>query len=296
MTGMRQRLSGPVLMVLTMALYVANDALVKRLGESLPLGAIITLRGLMVIAAMVLLILVLPGHGAGALRWVWHRDVLVRSAWDTAVTFLYLFALLHMPIANILAIMNLSPLVILPLAARRLGERVSRRDWMAVGIGLTGALLVVRPGPEGFNPWAVVALIAMLGVAGRDITTRGLPGGAPSLVVALSNVILIQLVALPLWLWQSGGAMVFPDAREWMMLAGCALFLGAAYVLIVIAVRVAPLSVTNVWRYSIVPWGVLAGWLVFGEWPDALTWAGIALILFASLHASLRRAEASSRK
>ncbi len=285
----RRRLAGG-LMALTMALYVANDALVKRLGETLPLGGIITLRGLMVIAGMVLLLLLLPGHGPGALRWVLRRAVLHRAAWDTTVTYFYLFALLHMPIANVLAIMNLSPLAILPLAAWRLGERVSARDWLAVAIGLAGALLVVRPGPEGFNPWALSAFLAMLGVAGRDIVTRGLPAGASSLAVALSNVLLIQIVAVPLWLWQSGGAPVLPQGGEWPMLAGAALFLGAAYVLIVVTVRLAPLSVTSVWRYTIVLWGVLAGWLVFGEWPDALTWLGIALIVAGSLHATLRRA------
>ncbi len=274
------------LMVLTMALYVANDALVKYLGEALPLGGIITLRGLMVIAGMVLLLLLLPGHGPGAFRWIFQRTVLQRAAWDTMVTYFYLFALLHMPIANVLAIMNLSPLVILPLAAWRLGERVSARDGLAVAIGFTGALLVVRPGPEGFNPWALSALLAMLGVAGRDIATRELPAGASSLAVALSNVLFIQILALPLWLWQTGGAPALPTAGQWLLLAAAAIFLGAAYVLIVIVVRLAPLSATSAWRYSIVPWGVLAGWLVFGEWPDLLTWLGIGLIVAGSLHAT----------
>jgi len=279
---------GPALMVLTMALYVANDTLVKLLGREMPLGAIISLRGFLILGFMLVVLLLLPGHGVRSLKWLREPSILVRSLWDTAVTFLYLFALLHMPIANILAIMNLSPLVIMPLAAWRLGERIGPRRILAVAAGFAGALLVVRPGPAGFDGWAVLAFLAMAGVAARDISTRGIPSGAPSLVVALANVLLVQVAGLGLWAFTPSAP---PDAEQWLMLAGCALFLGSAYVLIVVAVRIAPVSSTSAWRYSIIFWGVLAGWLVFGELPDAPALAGIAIILASSLYASLRQAK-----
>lgn len=290
-TGMKPAsnpLAGPALMVLTMALYVANDSLVKWLGAHMPLGAIISLRGLFIIAILLGLIMVMPGHGPRSLVWTFRRPVLVRSLWDTAVTFLYLFALLHMPIANVLAIMNLSPLVILLLAAWRLGERLSGVDILAVVIGMTGGLLVVHPGAQGFDLWALSAFAAMIGVAGRDVVTRTIPEGAPSLVIALSNVLLIQLGGFALWAMQAGdlaensqSAALF-TMQTWIMLFAAAVFLSAAYVLIVIAVRLAPLARTAPWRYTIVLWGVLAGWLVFGEWPDALAMTGIVLIVIGA--------------
>ena len=279
-------LLGPGLMVFTMGLYVANDALVKLLGVVMPLGEIISLRGFLVIGALALAVLALPGHGARAFRWLAHPRVLIRAGWDTAVTFLYLFALLNMPIANVLAVMNLSPLAILPVAARRLGERVHLAQWLAVLAGLAGALIVVRPGPEGFNPWAISAFLAMLGVVGRDFATRDIPPQAPSLSIALSNVLMVQAGGLLLWAMQSGQSIWPPDAAQWLMLTGCALFLGAAYVLMVVVVRITPMSKTAPWRYSIVLWGVLAGWLVFGEWPDALTLLGMGIIVAAALYAT----------
>ncbi len=275
-------------MALTMALYTANDALVKMLGESLPLGAIISLRGAMIMALILALILAVPGHGPASLRWLGNRAVLIRSAWDTAVTILYLTALLHMPIANILAIMNLSPLAIIPLAAWRLGEAVGPRRILAVMAGFTGALLVVRPGTEGFNIWALLAFLAMLGVAGRDISTRHIPANAPALVIALGNILMVQALGLLLWALAPAGS--WPQPHQWLMLAGCALFLGAAYVLIIVVVRIAPVGKTAVWRYSIILWGVLAGWLAFGQIPDTCALAGIALILASSLYVSLRKA------
>ncbi len=280
-------IAGPLLMVLCMGLYVANDALVKILGEALPLGQIISLRGFLVISTLALAVLLLPGHGLAAYRWMLARPVLARAAWDTAVTFLYLFALLKMPIANVLAVMNLSPLVILPLAARHLGERVSPMQWLAVAAGFLGALIVVRPGPEGFNPWAISAFLAMLGVVGRDFATRDIPAHVPSLSIALANVIMVQVAGLMLWWWQGERTEWPPSPEHWIMLLGCALFLGAAYVLIVVVVRIAPMSETAPWRYSIVVWGVVAGWLAFGEWPDAPTLLGMGIILLAALYATL---------
>ncbi len=287
-TAFSKDLRGGALMALTMALYTANDAVVKMLGESLPLGAIISLRGAMIMALILALVLVMPGHGLASLRWLGNRAVLIRAAWDTAVTILYLTALLHMPIANILAIMNLSPLAIIPLAAWRLGEAVGPRRILAVIAGFTGALLVVRPGTEGFNIWALLAFLAMLGVAGRDISTRHIPPNAPALVIALGNILMVQALGLLLWALAPAGG--WPQPHQWLMLAGCALFLGAAYVLIIVVVRIAPVSRTAVWRYSIILWGVLAGWLAFGQIPDACALTGIALILASSLYVSLHQA------
>ncbi len=278
-------------MVLTMALYVVNDTLVKWLGRQMPLGEIVTLRGLFIITFLLSLILAMPGHGPYSLSWTFRRPVFVRSLWDTAVTFLYLFALLHMPIANVLAIMNLSPLAILLLAAWRLGERLSPLDILAVFLGLMGAILVVQPGKEGYDLWALSAVAAMIGVAGRDVATRTIPESAPSLTVALSNVLLIQLGGLALWLMQNTSperlwSVSRPSLQAWEMLFAAAISLSAAYVLIVVAVRMAPLARTAPWRYTNVLWGVLAGWLVFDEWPNALALAGIVLIIAGAWLAS----------
>jgi len=238
---------------------VANDTLVKLLGQEIPLGAIISLRGFLILFLMLVALLLLPGHGWRSLKWFREPSVLVRSSWDTAVTFLYLFALLHMPIANILAIMNLSPLIIMPLAAWKLGEQIGPRRMLAVAAGFAGALLVVRPGSEGFDGWAALAFLATAGVAARDISTRSIPTGAPSLVVALANVVLVQVAGLTLWAMTPSP---LPDPQQWLMLAGCALFLGSAYVLIIVAVRIAPVSSTTAWRYSIIFWAYWpGGWL-----------------------------------
>ncbi len=285
-------------MALSMALFTANDATVKFLGDSLPLGVIIVWRGWFMIALLLVLILLLPGHGPAALPHAWQRPVLVRSAWDTLVTLSYLTALMHMPIANVLAIMNLSPLLILPLAAWRLGERLHGRDMLALLAGLGGALLVIRPGPEGFNAFALLALLAAAAAAMRDIATRRIPPATPTLAVTLSNMALVQLAGLALWLLQgllAGTAekplMMPQNGGQWALLMLAAALLAAAIATLVASVRVAPLHISAPWRYSVIVWGVLAGWLVFGEVPDGITLLGIGIILASSMHATLRRGD-----
>ena len=280
-------IAGRALMVGSMALYVANDTVMKLLGARLPLGQMLFVRGLFMIALLMALVLLWRGHGVTSLRWLAHRAVLVRSGWDTFVTFAYLTALMHMPIANILAIINLAPLFILPLAARRLGERFRAIDLLAVVAGLTGAWLVVRPGPGGFNSWALLAVLATLGIAARDIATRAIPLEAPALVVTLANILMVQVASAGWWLAQGSRPI---SATEVGMLALAAGLLAAAILALVLAVRAAPLPKTAPWRYSIIVWGVLAGWLAFGEWPDALTLLGIGIIIASSLYATLREA------
>jgi drug/metabolite transporter (DMT)-like permease len=281
--------AGRALMVASMALYVANDAVMKLLGGRLPLGQMLFLRGLFMIALLLALVLPWRGLGAGALKWITHRAVLVRSGWDTLVTFAYLTALMHMPIANILAIINLAPLFILPMAARRLGERFRAADMLAVAAGLLGALIVVRPGPEGFNAWSLLAFFATLGIAARDVSTRAIPAQAPALVVTLANMLMVQAVAAVWWLMEGSAAV---SATDWAMLALAAGLLSMAVLMLVLAVRAAPLPKTAPWRYSIIIWGVLAGWLVFGELPDALTLLGIGIIIASSIYATLREVRA----
>ena len=282
-------IAGRALMVGSMAPYVANDAVMKLLGARLPIGQMLFVRGLFMIALLLALVLLWRGHGAASLRWLTNRAVLVRSGWDTFVTFAYLTALMHMPIANILAIINLAPLFILPLAARRLEERFRATDLLAVAAGLAGAWLVVRPGPEGFNAWALLALLATLGIAARDVSTRAIPPEAPALVVTLANILMVQAASAAWWLAEGSRPMDTPDAG---MLALAAGLLAAAILALVLAVRAAPLPKTAPWRYSIIIWGVLAGWLVFGEWPDGLTLLGISIIIASSLYATLRETRA----
>jgi drug/metabolite transporter (DMT)-like permease len=281
---------GITLMVLAMSAFIVNDALVKVVSESLPAGQLIVVRGLMA-SAIVLLILRLSS-GPMRLRALGNRWVLARAAADAAATVSYLVSLFHLPIANATAINMATPLMITLMAALVLGERVGARRWLLIGAGFAGVLLVVQPGPEGFNVWGWLCVGSTVLNALRDLITRRLPADAPSGTVALASALAVTSLAAVLALVQvmgladpstTSGGWVPVTAANLALLAVAAVFLAAAYRLTVAATRTGELSVVAPFRYSALLLAVLLGWLVWGDVPNATAWAGIALIIAAGM-------------
>jgi drug/metabolite transporter (DMT)-like permease len=125
-------------------------------------------------------------------------------------------------------------------------------------------------------------------LAVRDIITRRIPAHVPSPVVALANAGFVTVGGFLLGLVQ--GFQV-PNAIQFLALAVAAIFLATGYLFMVLTLRLADLSQTAPFRYSIILFAILSGILVFGEWPDRWALAGIALIVTASLYALRREAK-----
>ena len=277
-------------MVLAMSAFIVNDALVKVVSESLPAGQLIVVRGLM--ASAIVLLIVRLSAGPMRLRALGNRWVLARAAADAAATVSYLVSLFHLPIANATAINMATPLMITLMAALLLGERVGARRWLLIGAGFAGVLLVVQPGPEGFNVWGWLCVGSTVLNALRDLITRRLPADAPSGTVALASALAVTslagVLALVQVMWRADplatpGGWVPVTAANLGLLAVAAVFLAAAYRLTVAATRTGELSVVAPFRYSALLLAVLLGWLVWGDVPNATAWAGIALIIAAGM-------------
>lgn len=270
------------LMLLAMTAFIVNDTLVKVVSASLPAGQLIFVRGLMA-SALVLLIVRLGGGPlrAGCLRHPW---VLVRAAADATATVTYLVSLFHLPLANATAINMATPLMVTLLAGVVLGERVGARRWLCIGAGFAGVLLVVQPGPQGFNHWAWLCVGSTVLNALRDLATRRLPADAPSGTVALASALAVTAVACAMTLHQTLHLGWTPIAAgDLGRLAVAATFLAMAYRLMVAATRHADLSVVAPFRYTALLLALLLGWLVWGDVPNALAWAGIGLIVAAGV-------------
>jgi len=269
---------GIQLMVLAMTAFILNDALVKVVSQSLPAGQLIFVRG--VIATGLVLLIVRAGGASLQPDVLRHPWVLARAVTDAAATVSYLLSLFHLPIANATAINMATPLVITLLAGVMLGERVGPRRWLLIGTGFAGVLLVVQPGPDGFNAWGWLCVGSTVLNAVRDLITRRIPPQVPSGTVALASAIAVTLLASLLMLPERWVPM---QATHWGLLAAAATFLAMAYRLTVSATRSGELSVVAPFRYSALLLAVVLGWAVWGDVPNALAWAGIVLILAAGV-------------
>ena len=284
---------GIVAMAGAMACFIANDAVVKLASAAMPTAQLIFLRGTMA-TAIVLAVAFATGALARARDTV-HRSVVVRALAEALATVLYLTALFQLPIANAAAINLSTPLFIVVLAVAFMGEKVSAAHWLAVCTGFAGVLLVVQPGLEGFNAYALVCLLSALFQALRDLLTRRIAADVPAVLITLSTTVAVTLLAGALSLVEGWRAFA---PRDLALLALAAAFLMGAYYLIVDAMRHGELSLVAPFRYTGVLYAIVLGYLIWGDVPNALAWAGIALLVGAGLfvlHRERARARGAGR-
>lgn len=261
------------------ACFIVNDSLVKYASETMPAAQLIFIRG---VVATVLVLAVAKATGATRhLREIARGWVAIRAVVDSIATMLFLVSLFHLPLANATAINMLSPLLIAVLAAVFLRERLDAARWIAIGVGFAGVLFVIQPRSEHFNGYALVCLLASLLIAVRDLVTRRVHTRVPSILITLSNTVAVMLLAGALSLF--GGWRAF-SAFEVGLLAVAAVFLAAAYYLIVVSTRRGDLSLTAPFRYTALLFATLSGFVVWGDLPNALAWAGIVLVIAPGIY------------
>jgi drug/metabolite transporter (DMT)-like permease len=271
--------------------YLLGDTAVKLSAEAVSVPQIIVIRG-----ALTALLVTLAAATAGVLRY-WRgmltRPVLVRGVFDAATTLMFTNALANMRIADATAVINAAPVAGTLLAIVILRERVDALRWAAIILGFVGVVLVLRPQASGFNLYGLLALGAMVTVAGREVVTRRVAAEVPSLIVTLWSTLTVTGVGVAASLTTGAWAPVaYPDLG---LIFVSALFLFGAYHTSVISLRLGEVSLVGPFRYLIIVWGLLMGFVVWGDVPGAAELSGMALIAAAGF-AVFRRELARSRK
>jgi drug/metabolite transporter (DMT)-like permease len=209
-------------------------------------------------------------------RWRWH---LLRTLLATTTMFCFFYGLSQMPIVNALTIAFTSPLVIAALSVPFLGERVGWRGWLAVLGGFVGVLVVLRPGPGMFTPAAIALITASVTYAGLALTARKLAATESSLSLAvyvIAGPLLFSALLLP-------GNFVAPAATDWCLFAFAGLCSALAWIGFVSAYRRAPPAQLGPFEYTALVGAAVAGYLIWGEVPDAWVTVGAALIIASGL-------------
>ncbi len=215
-----------------------------------------------------------------------HRPAIQfsRGLLHTFSTLMVFFAYKHMPLADAMAVLYVYPLVVVALSAILLGETTGWRRWSAVIIGFGGTLLIVRPGFEAINPGALFALAASIAFALYLILTRKSAGSMEPLI-ALSYQFIISAVVVSLFVpffW------ITPDLKTWglFLMIGVGSFVG--HLLIIKACVHAPASALAPFTYVEVITAAAIGFVLFGDIPEALTWAGIFIISASGIYIAWR--------
>ena len=273
---------GVIAMSAGMVSFVMNDTLVKFVSHTLPAAQLIFLRGLLSVAVLLLLAR-LTDRQTLSREWRQHlmqRWVLARSLLDGAASLVYLSALFNMPLGNATAINMSTPLLIALLSGLLLGVHVSLRNWLIIGMGFAGVLLVVQPQAEGFNAWAWVALCGTCLHAMRDMCVRFIPQQVPSNVIACGTALTATVMA---GIWSLWVVWVPVSPLHWLMMTAASVFLSSGYFCLILATRMADMSVIAPFRYMGLLTAVLSGFVIWGDVPNAMAWCGMLLLVGAGL-------------
>jgi drug/metabolite transporter (DMT)-like permease len=279
-----ENLRGILLMCASMAAFTINDTFMKSVTTTLPLYQTITLRGLIAVAGLGLLVILTRAYRFRLNR----RDgwlILLRSLADVAATILFLEALLRMPLANLSAILQALPLFITLAAALVYGDKIGWRRMTAILVGLIGVLIIIRPGTEGFDRWALLGIASVACVVVRDLSVRPIQGQLPSALVALGAAVAVTLMGLI----GAGFQGLQPvSAAEAGKVLGAGLFLIVGYLTSVMAMRNGDIGLIAPFRYTSLLWAIALGFLVFGNLPDGWTLFGAAIVVGAGIFTLLR--------
>lgn len=267
---------GIAFMLLGTAMFTLNDALGKWMVASVAVGQILFIRS---VSALVILLPL-------AWRSGW-RDVFViarpgrhaiRLLLIVAEVSCFYLAVRHLPLADVMAVYQATPLIVTVLAIPLLGERVGWRRGLAVLAGFGGVLLVLQPEDGVFTAAALIALAGSFGYALMMIVTRQLrAASALSLIVYHTLAVgAAGLLTLP-WGWV---------AVDWQAIALIALMgvvATIAHMCMNQALRLAPAAVVAPYTYTSLLWAILLGWMFFGDLPTAPMLAGAAVIVASGL-------------
>ncbi len=280
-----------VYMMLAMAGYVFNDVFMKDLAQDMSMGQAIVMRG---VVASVLITLIAWRSGAlRPIRIAFKRMPLQRTIGESLATVLFLTALAHMPLANVAAILQALPLAVTVGAALFLGEAVGWRRWVAILIGFTGVLIVIRPGIEGYTPYALLVVAAVFFAALRDLSTRVMDVAIPSLFLSALTAVAVTFSGMVMWI--SSGEWAAIDATHIIKSVAASIFILVGYQFIVLAMREGDISFVVPFRYTSLLWSILLGAIVFSDFPDVFTVVGSAVIVITGLYTLYREHELQKR-
>ncbi|ARP90498.1 EamA family transporter [Bordetella genomosp. 9] len=246
------------------------------------------------------LALIVPVKGWGILKSRRPREQMLRGGAMLGATLMFFTALRYLPQAEATAINFLAPLIVLLLAPWLLREPPRLSRWVAAGVAFLGVLIVIRPGGGLDTVGTIFGLLGAFCFSAQYIASRRVAGDDPLTSVIWSGGVgtVVLSFALPYIVPAALPALRGLDALHWAVLASTGVTGCLGHLLQIAAYRKAPASTLAPFTYLQIVSSTTTGWLIWGHFPDALTWLGIAVICGSGITIGImewRRAERQRR-
>jgi drug/metabolite transporter (DMT)-like permease len=277
-------LKGVALVVAATLLFASGDTLGKHL--SMAYAATLVLSARYLINLGLVLATMWPRHRSA----VWHTQrtglVVLRGLLLALATITMLLALRVMPVAETVAIIYITPVLLMLASGPILSEKVNLLGWICAALGFLGVLLIARPG-SGLDPWGVALCLmnALLGT-GYHLLTRILTRTETTMALLFHTALVGSVLSVGLTL--ALGVQTWPTAVDTGLILAYGTCATLGHLLLTSAYREAPASTLAPVNYMHIAFATVLGWLVFRQIPDAPGFAGMALIAVAGLLAAWR--------
>ncbi|HMP73274.1 MAG TPA: DMT family transporter [Kiritimatiellia bacterium] len=271
--------TGAMYIIASAALFSCVGSLVKTLTQDLPVPMVVFFRSAIGLAWLAPWLWNRRGFTLRTRRW---KDHAVRGVSGILAMALFFFALSRLPLAQAVLLNFTAPLFI-PLIARCwLGEKLSAKIFVALGVGFVGVAFVVRPAGFDIEPAMVAGLVSAVFAAIALVGIRNLTNNEPAARVVFYFGVVSTLISLPVavWVW------VAPTPEQWMMAIAMAGLATLAQLLLTRGYASAPAGQVGYYQYSSVLFSALIGWMVWSEVPTPWAGVGALLILVAGVVAS----------
>ena len=270
-------LRGIVLVLSAVFMFSSMDTIAKYLLRTYPLPPLIWARYMVQMVFM--LVLLAPRMGWGLVRTSHPWLQTLRGILLVISSVFFYLSLTFLPMAEAAAITFVGPVLITALSGPMLGERISNRQWVAVGLGFIGVLIIIRPGGGLLTPTAIFPLCSALAFSFYQIITRKIVGREHPLTTLFYTALVgaaVTSLGLP-FAWHT------PTPLQVPFIIAIGLFGGFGHFLLIRAVTQASPSALAPFIYVQLIWSTLLAFIVFGEFPNTGSLLGMLVIVSAGL-------------
>ena len=287
---------GALCLIGALGCLTLSDSIIKWLSPELPLHQITLFRSCI---ALVLVMIIVQFEG-GLVTLKTRRPVLhfLRGSMLVLANMFFFTALAAMPLAETVVLFYTAPLFICMLSQPVLGEKVGLSRWFVIIVGMVGATIMLRPGSDVFNVVSLLPIMAALSYATMIMMTRKLgmqeKAGALTFYIQIAFIVISAVAGLAIgdgkfdtydntslefllraWVW--------PDLTQFKLLIICGSIVSVGGYLISQAYRIGEAPAVAPFEYASLPFALVVGFYLWGDWPDWHAFTGTGLIISSGL-------------
>jgi drug/metabolite transporter (DMT)-like permease len=268
-------------MILCQFSFATNDAMVKFIYQSyneiFVLNQLIFIRG---IFALLFIGVFLYFKKQLNFKVIFSsRQLTVRGLLEALAAVCFFIGVATLPFGMVYILLSLAPIILTMFGALFLNEKVRWRRWTAVILGFVGVVIVINPGELRFGYFFIFPLLSAILLSFRDMYTKKIKGNFHSLQIAFITCLVVTIFFGFLSIYKTYSF----SLKEVAILFVSSFFLSLGYIFSIATIKVALVSVTSTFRYSVIIWGILYGYFYFNEIPNTNTYIGAIMIIISGI-------------